>query len=153
MAGGSGFGGFGGSGGGFWSANFHAHHHPFHRSTPPLTAIDRFLVRQSPFSQRQQTQNSGRNGENEVSGNGFHDFFSGSGAIVSCGSGVSWQPLEVGEEEEDGLNLQEKKIPEVCEGGEGKVAKKSSRGSSGKRVKGGSSATLIKGQWSAEEDR
>ena len=64
---------------------------------------------------------------------------------MSCGSGVlPWQPLG-----DEGLNLKEKENPEE------KVRKTSSRGSSGKRVKGGFgySATLIKGQWSAEEDR
>ena len=149
MAGGVGFGGFGGLGGGFGYGNFQPHHHqhhhhPLYRPSPPLTAIDRFLVGQSHFSQRQ-AQNSGRNDGNGVSGNGFHDFYSKSGAVVSCGSGVlPWQPLG-----EEGLNLKEK------ESLEGKVGKTSSRGSSGKRVKGGFgySATLIKGQWSAEEDR
>ena len=64
---------------------------------------------------------------------------------MSCGSGVlPWQPLG-----EKGLNLKEKESPEE------KVGKTSSRESSGKRVKGGfgHSATLIKGQWTAEEDR
>ena len=148
MAGGVGFGGFGGLGGGFGYGNFqphhHHHHHPLYHPSPPLKAIDRFLVGHSHFSQRQ-AQNSRRNSGNGVSGNGFHDFYSKSGAVVSCGSGVlPWQPLG-----EKGLNLKEKESPEE------KVGKTSSRGSSGKRVKGGfgHSATLIKGQWTAEEDR
>ena len=143
--GGGGFGGFGGLGGGFGCGNFQSHH-PVYRPSPPLTAIDRFLVGQSHFSQRQ-TQNSERNSGDVVSSNGFHDFYSASGAIGSIGSGGSWQFLE-----EDGLNLKEKKSSEVVQSGEEKVAKRSSR-ASGKRAKGGSSATLIKGQWSAEEDR
>ena len=64
---------------------------------------------------------------------------------MSCGSGVlPWQPLG-----EEGLNLKEEKSLEE------KVGKKSSKGISGKLVKGGFGyyATLIKGQWSAEEDR
>ena len=147
MAGGVGFGGFGGLGGGFGYGNFqphHHHHHPLYRPSPPLMAIDRFLVSQSHFSQRRD-QNSERNGENGVSGNGFYVFYSKNGAVVSYGSGVlPWQPLG-----EEGLNLKEKESPEE------KVGKTSSRGSSGKRVKGGFGycATLIKGQWSAEEDR
>ena len=148
MAGGVGFGGFGGLGGGFDYGNFqphhHHHHHPLYHPSLPLTAIDRFLVGQSHFSKRQ-TQNSGRNDGNGVSGNGFHDFYSKSGEVVSCGSGVlPWQPLG-----EKGLNLKKKESPEE------KVGKTSSRGSSSKRVKGGFgfSATLIKGQWTAEEDR
>ncbi|KAJ9698636.1 hypothetical protein PVL29_007615 [Vitis rotundifolia] len=135
MAGGGGFGGFGGLGGGFGCGNFQSHH-PVYRPSPPLTAIDRFLVGQSHFSQRQ-TQNSERNSGDVVSSNGFHDFCSASGAIGSIGKG---------------LNLKEKKSPEVVQSGEEKVAKRSSR-ASGKREKGGFSATLIKGQWSAEEDR
>ena len=90
MAGGVGFGGFGGLGGGFGYGNFqphhHHHHHPLYRPSPPLTAMDRFLVGQSHFSQRQ-AQNSRRNDGIRVSGNGFHDFYSKNGAVVSCGSG------------------------------------------------------------------
>ena len=150
MSGGVGFGGFGGLGGGFgfgygnFQPHHHHHHHPLYHPSPPLMAIDMLLVGQSHFSQRQ-AQNSRRNGGSGVSGNGFHDFYSKNGAVVSCGSGVlPWQPLG-----EEGLNLKEKKSLEE------KVGKTSSRGISGKRVKGGFgySATLIKGQWSAEEDR
>ena len=76
---------------------------------------------------------------------GFMIFTQKNSAVVSCGSGVlPWQPLG-----EEGLNLKEKESPEE------KVGKTSSRGITGKRVKGGFcySTTLIKGQWSVEEDR
>lgn len=138
-------GGFGGLGGGFGCGNFESHH-PVYRPTPPLMAIDRFLLGQSHFSERQ-NQNSARNSGTVVSSDhGFHDFCSSSGATGSCGSGRPWEFLA------EGLNMKEKKSPEVGQGGEEKADKTSLRGS-GKRVKVGSSATLIKGQWSAEEDR
>ncbi|CAK9138825.1 unnamed protein product [Ilex paraguariensis] len=147
----------GGGRGGFGYGNLQTNPPPF-RPSPPLSAIDRFLWDQTqPHFFQQQSLNDLQNKEPLVSGNGFYDFSSYSssgGAMGGYACGVSWPDLP-DTSFVDGLFLDEDTLnwidPNVGLNEETKSAQTNSV-DKGKRVKGGSSTNLIKGQWTEEED-
>ncbi|KAA8543754.1 hypothetical protein F0562_022069 [Nyssa sinensis] len=148
--------GGGGSADGFGYGNFQNNPLPY-RLSPSLTAIDRFLCRQSHFSQ-QQIQNKVKNNGTLVSANGFADFSSSSGAIGSYTGGLCW-PSQTDTSFVDGifldgetLNWTNETNPDLGLNEAEKSSQKNSRGA-GKRVNNVSSTTVIKGQWTDEEDR
>ncbi|KAG6792783.1 hypothetical protein POTOM_001941 [Populus tomentosa] len=122
---------------------------------PPLTAIDRFLFGQSHFTPHQNIQNNDKNKETTVSNNGSCGFYPPSGAIAA----VPWQSIQetsfvdgaIGVGGDD-LNWTYEGNPNGGLNGKVSVSGKSSKGI-GKKTKKGSCATLIKGQWTEEEDR
>lgn len=145
--------GGGGGGGGCSSFGYgNLQHKPhIYRPSPPLTAIDRFLWGQSNFSQ-QQTQNNVKNNERVV--------LPTSGAIgAAYGSEFLWANNQEASfvdgffaDGETLINWSHGRNQNVSTNEENKVATKSCKGT-GKRAKKGSSAALIKGQWTDEEDR
>ncbi|KAK2967052.1 hypothetical protein RJ640_015272 [Escallonia rubra] len=131
-------GGGGGTGGGFRYGNLQNNPPSSQRPSPPLTAIDRFLW----------SQKNVENNRTLVSSNGFCDFSSCGGSIGAYdGGGVSW-PID------SSFFDGEKYISAVVYKEEAKPSTKISKGMA-KRVKNGglSTAALIKGQWTDEEDR
>ncbi|XP_059626956.1 transcription factor MYB119-like [Cornus florida] len=156
MEGGSGGGGGGGGGGGLGYVNLQ--NDPPYRPSPPLTAIDKFLWgggQNHCFSQQPTLKDVNNNGTLN-SANWLCDFSSSSGAIGSYGVGVSWPRQHEEFRFVDGLFLDGETLNwtneinhNLCLKEETKVTQKISK----KRVKGGSSTTLIKGQWTDEEDR
>lgn len=110
---------------------------PPHRvpSRPPLAAIDRFLC--------------GHNSHN--CGNYYENGLIGGFSPESCGGERQWFEIEgrrrVEEELELELELEEEMYCEVGLNNEVKICSKV------KKLKKGSSANLIKGQWTEDEDR
>jgi len=115
---------------------------------PPLTAGDRFLFGQSHFTPHQNIQTT-------VSNNGSCGFYPPRGAIGA----VPWQSIQetsfvdgaIGVGGDD-LNWTYEGNPNGGLNGKVSVSGKSYKGI-GKKTKKGSCATLIKGQWTEEEDR
>lgn len=128
---------------------------PICRFGPPLTAIDRFLCGQNHFSQQQTHNNIARNKDVLLLDNGLCNFPPPRGAI---GGGVSWPSVqEVNFVDEffvdrEPLNWKYERNTNMGFNEESKVVAKSSKGL-GKKAKKANSATLIKGQWTDEEDR
>ncbi|XP_030926968.1 transcription factor MYB64-like [Quercus lobata] len=128
---------------------------PICRFGPPLTAIDRFLYGQNHFSHQQTHTNIARNKDLLVLDNGLCNFPPPRGAI---GGGVSWPSVqEVNSVDEffvdrEPLNWTYERNTNMGFNEESKVEVKSSKGL-GKKAKKANSATLIKGQWTDEEDR
>ncbi|CAK7331282.1 unnamed protein product [Dovyalis caffra] len=142
----------GGFGGRFGHQNLQ-NNRSVYRPTPPLTAIDRFLFGQSHFTP-QNIQNNDKKNETLVSTNGLCGFSPPNGAIGA----VPW-PSFSETSFVDGLFIDEDSLNWTYEGnpnggftGEVNVSGKSSK-EMGKKTKKGSCATLIKGQWTEEEDR
>ncbi|XP_042479565.1 transcription factor MYB64-like [Macadamia integrifolia] len=118
-------------GGGCFGYGHSGMEHPhFHRPTPPLTAIDRFLWSTKEFPQRQMERSSGIR-ETLGSASGFGQF-SSSGALLQDIRFV------------DGLFAEGQECFNVSDERGHKM---------GKRMRGGASVNLIKGQWTDEEDR
>ncbi|GMG98324.1 hypothetical protein Nepgr_000164 [Nepenthes gracilis] len=106
-----------------------------YRTSPPLSAIDRFLRGRTSHSSHHQTQN---NAKNKQTTNGL----------------ISWPALHA-INFVDGLLLDGSTAPNeriIDENEMNLTSLKSSKGL-GKRGKCGSSTILIKGQWTEEEDR
>ncbi|KAF8397319.1 hypothetical protein HHK36_016232 [Tetracentron sinense] len=125
------------------------------RTTPPLKAIERFLWSPNNPSQTQVE----RSVDGLVSANGFREFSSSVGAIDGYGSGVLWPSLQETNfvdgllVDGESLNWTHERNHKMGFRGEVKLGdEKNTAGWVGKRVKGGSSATSIKGQWTEEED-
>ncbi|KAF8402688.1 hypothetical protein HHK36_010776 [Tetracentron sinense] len=127
------------------------------RPTPPLKAIERFLCCPNDLSLKK-IQRSVKETEILVPANGFRDFSLSSGAIDGYAGGVSWPSLQemrfVDGLLEDGgsINWTHERNHKRGFIGEVELGEKNIKGM-GKRVKSVSSATLIKGQWTDEEDR
>ncbi|KAF3439558.1 hypothetical protein FNV43_RR17836 [Rhamnella rubrinervis] len=171
-------GGPGGGGGGEVSgSSFHAYKHlhnqsPFYRPGPPLTAIDRFLCGQTHLSHQQYPQNDTNNNQTVHGANGFCNFRLSGGAI--CGEENSWPNVNGLHQEAvsffDGLFLDDedheeqirnrsdstsgnKEDDQVIKGVEDQVSKGVVVQVGKRGNKKASSETLIKGQWTEEEDR
>ncbi|KAJ0020066.1 hypothetical protein Pint_32574 [Pistacia integerrima] len=148
----------GGGGGGFGYESLQSNKPLIYRSTPPLTAIDRFLWGQSCHSNfEQQPQNNAINKETTPNGlTGGGTFSSFSGAISGYGGEVLWpniQELSFVDGESALINSSYGRNLNVHSKEETKVAPKSSSKGTVKKAKKGSSQALIKGQWTDEEDR
>ncbi|KAF9675457.1 hypothetical protein SADUNF_Sadunf09G0034300 [Salix dunnii] len=122
---------------------------------PPLTATDMFLFRQSHYTPQNIDQEDDKNKETLVSTNGLCVFSPPRGAIAAA----PWPSFsETGFV--DGLFVDgdshtwryEGNPDGGLSGGVNAVSGKSCKGT-GKKTKKGSCATLIKGQWTEEEDR
>ncbi|EEF36731.1 myb119, putative [Ricinus communis] len=145
--------GGGGGGGGYSLGNLQNNPSICGPAPPPLTAVDRFLWGRSHSS----TQSNVKNKETLVSTNGLYEFSSSSGAIAT---GVSSWPCFQEINFVDGLFADGDNHsywaydtnPNVGYEEEVKVSGKSSKGI-GKKAKKGPCPTLIKGQWTEEEDR
>ncbi|GAV74463.1 Myb_DNA-binding domain-containing protein/Myb_DNA-bind_6 domain-containing protein [Cephalotus follicularis] len=139
-------------GGGFGYGNIQINQLPTYRPGPPLTAITRFLWGQNLQTSRQQTQKDIKNKETTlVSTNEFCGFSSSIGAF----SGVPWQEESFLDElfaDGEGINWTQERNPNFGLKEQEKVAGKSSK-LIAKRTKKGTLTTLIKGQWTDEEDR
>lgn len=165
-----------GGGGGVSGSSFHACKHlhnqnHFYRPGPPLTAIDRFLCGQTHFSHQQHPQNNANNNQTVSGANGFCSFSLTDGAI--CGEENYWPSINGLQQEAvsffDGLFLEDedheeqvlnwsdstsgyKEDDQAIKAVEDQVSKGvvvvGKRGN-----KKASSETLIKGQWTEEEDR
>ncbi|KAF2291632.1 hypothetical protein GH714_027743 [Hevea brasiliensis] len=147
MEGGEGGGGGGGGVGGFCLGNL-PNNPSIRRPTTPLTAVDRFLWGRSHFSE-QQTQSNVKNNETLISINGLFDLSSSNGAIA----GVPWPCFpEINFDDGDSLNWTCEGNPNAGLEGEVKASGGISKGQ-GKKAKKVSCPTLIKGQWTEEEDR
>ncbi|XP_068339155.1 transcription factor MYB119-like [Pyrus communis] len=145
-------------------------HHSIYKTGPPLTAIDRFLWGSH------QSQNNASNIDhqkvvfsNELSG--FASFCGGGGAIFGHEAEASWpnnysitnhlqEPSFVDElflEQGDALMMSwvQEQNPNTTGGfgEEGRVSERSCKAVGKRSKKGLTAATLIKGQWTAEEDR
>ncbi|KAM7501820.1 hypothetical protein LguiB_000724 [Lonicera macranthoides] len=134
--------------GGFGYVNLH--NYPLYRPSPPLTAIDRFL-----WDQKEKFL---------VPENEFFDFSSSCSNYDSCsnGGGILWPSGTNETIFVDGLLLdgetQNWRNDDVnpnlgLKDSESKLLVEKNCGGLGKRVKGGYSTNLIKGQWTDEEDR
>ena len=135
--------------GGFGYVNLH--NYPLYRPSPPLTAIDRFL-----WGQKENLL---------VPKNGFFDFSSScSNNYDSCsnGGGILWPSGANETIFVDGLLLdgetQNWRNDDVnpnlgLKDSESKLSVEKNCGGVRKKVKGGYSTNLIKGQWTDEEDR
>lgn len=146
-------------GGGFGFVNLPKN--PFvYRASPPLTAIDRFLLGQNNFSYQNQLGPTILKNKDYsvVSSNGLSEFSSSNsssgGAICGvlwpsfCSDGISFIDDEEIEKLTKDLNS------DASAKDEGKSSsEENSRGKGKKYVKGGNSMALIKGQWTDEEDR
>lgn len=124
-----------------------------YQPTTPLTALDRFLWGRSHFSQ-QQSQRNVKTNETPVSTNGLYDFTPSTGAIAGV-------PLPRFQEinfvdalffDGDNLNCIYERNLNAGLDEEVKVSARISKGQA-KKSKTGSCVTLIKGQWTEEEDR
>lgn len=167
-------GGLGGGGGGFSGSPFHAYKHlhnqnPFYRPGPPLTAIDRFLCGQTHLSHPQYTQDNTNSNQTVPCANGFCSFVQSGGAV--CGEGNSWPSINGLYQEAvsffDGLFVDDEE--QVLNGCDSTSGYKEDHDQAIKAVedqvykglvvvgkrgnKKASSETLIKGQWTEEEDR
>ncbi|XP_010262919.1 PREDICTED: transcription factor MYB29 [Nelumbo nucifera] len=133
--------------------------HLFRLSTTPLTAIERFLWSPSDLSQKP-TELNVTEGETLVSSDGFVDLSTTSGATDGYSTGASLPNLQ-NMSFVDGLFVDGDSFNWTSENRNHEklgVIEKVTLGekeavSLGKRTKGGSSANLIKGQWTDEEDR
>ncbi|KAL3579995.1 hypothetical protein D5086_017830 [Populus alba] len=147
-------GGGGGGGGGRFSHQYLQNNRSIYQPTPPSTATDRFLLCQSHYTP-QNIQNDDKSKETLVSTNGLCGFSPPSGAIGA----VPWQSFSE-TSFVDGLFVDGDSLNRAYDGnpngglsGEvNNVSGKSCKGM-GKKTKKGSCATLIKGQWTEEEDR
>jgi myb proto-oncogene protein len=143
-----------GGGGGRFSHQNLQNNRSIYQPTPPLTATDRFLFCQSHYTP-QNIQNDDKSKETLVSTNGLCGFSPPGGAIGA----VPWQSFSE-TSFVDGLFVDGDSLNRAYDGnpngglsGEvNNVAGKSCKGM-GKKTKKGSCATLIKGQWTEEEDR
>ncbi|KAJ6309942.1 hypothetical protein OIU76_014815 [Salix suchowensis] len=146
-------GGEGGVGGRFSHQNSQ-NNRSIYQPTPPLTATDMFLFRQSHYTP-QYIQEDDENKETLVSTNGSCVFSPPRGAITAA----PW-PSFSETSFADGLFVDGDRHTWTYEGnpdgglsGEvNDVSGKSCKGT-GKKTKKGSCSTLIKGQWTEEEDR
>lgn len=158
-------GGGGAGGGGFGDGNLQ-NNPPLYKPCPPLSAIDRFLWGQNHFSHQNSVVVKNKQTLGSI-GNGFADFSSSSGAITSYGSvGVSWpssrndhhiMSLDEGApffDEETCSWLHERNLnPNLGSNEEARMVENNSKRTGKKKVKVGYSSSLIKGQWTEEEDR
>ncbi|XP_050236704.1 transcription factor MYB64-like [Mercurialis annua] len=155
MEGGGGLGG-GGPGGGFGFGNLLNNPSGAYRPTPPpLTAVDRFLWGRSHFT----NQNSVKNKETT---NGLYDFSSSSsGAMANNGVSSLWSCLQeinfvdglFADGDSHNYWLYDAN-PNVDLEQQVTVSDKGCNNGIGKKPKKGRSCpTLIKGQWTEEEDR
>ncbi|XAR58922.1 hypothetical protein NMG60_11014503 [Bertholletia excelsa] len=132
----------GGGGGGFGYGSFEGKRSVY-RPSPPLTAIERFLLGKSNLNHPNNMQNK----ESLFSPTGFYGFssFSSSGGAIgnfSCGFEYPWILSDAEAFNNVGLTKEEEN-----------TRQKSSKGGDKKSKGGSSSAALIKGQWTDEEDR
>ncbi|KAI4306628.1 hypothetical protein L6164_029889 [Bauhinia variegata] len=122
-----------------------------HRHRPPLTAIDRFLwSQQSQFSQ-EQAQNMAKKSAARVPATGFLGFTCSSDATLK----FMWpnSAREVSFVNEESFNWRHySQAPTLCRKENMEDLVKNTKGV-GRRNKKGSSVTLIKGNWTEEEDR
>lgn len=137
------------------------HRSIIYRPTPPLTAIDRFLYGHSHFSTQQKyiQNNNDINKETLASTNRLCGVFPPSGGAI--GGGVSWSSFQEASFVDGLLVDGDHCLNWTYEGNPNedlnadhqvKASGKSCKGI-GKKSKKGSCATLIKGQWTEEEDR
>ena len=120
---------------------------PFYRPSLPLTAIERFLLDKNNFSVQRK--------EPLFFPSGCEGFSPFGGAIGRCLDGFSWPSFpEICFK--DNLFLDRETLKWMNEVNpnheEDKPMERDLKGG-GKRVKGGYSTALIKGQWTDEEDR
>ncbi|XP_057472991.1 transcription factor MYB64-like [Actinidia eriantha] len=120
---------------------------PFYRPSLPLTAIERFLLDKNNFSVQRK--------EPLFFPSGCEGFSPFGCATGRCSDGFSWPSLpEICFK--DNLFLDRETLKWMNEVNpnheENKLMERDSKGG-GKRVKGGYSTALIKGQWTDEEDR
>ncbi|KAK6927084.1 hypothetical protein RJ641_008803 [Dillenia turbinata] len=135
-----------------------------YRGGPPLTAIDRFLWGQNHRTHFTKQSTSLKNQEKIVLSNGLCDFSTSSSVCVDLGGGA----ISNNYSSSGGFVWPPPPPPSlhnmtyIHDGGcflDGATAKQElqfldrSSGNTRKRVRGSSSTTLIKGQWTEEEDR
>ncbi|KAH7836458.1 hypothetical protein Vadar_001546 [Vaccinium darrowii] len=134
---------------------------PCSSTTPPLTAIGRFLLGNNHFSNKN-TQNNVQNEGSLISPCGFNGFSHFDGAIdhsYSSSTGFSWPSrpemsfLDRLFVDGESLNLRNEGNPNLGLNEESNSVMGNCKGGGGKRGRGASFANLIKGQWTDEEDR
>ncbi|GMH12233.1 hypothetical protein Nepgr_014074 [Nepenthes gracilis] len=145
--GGVGGGGGGGGGCGHGYGNLPSNP-PLHRSNPPLSAIDRFLRGRTSHSAHHQALNNAKIKQTA------HGLIDSSGAVKGYESElISWGNLHA-ISFVDGYLIEGSKSPNeiIINISEMNTTSPKSSKCLGKRGKGFSSAILIKGQWTEEED-
>uniref|UniRef100_A0A2C9WD84 Uncharacterized protein n=1 Tax=Manihot esculenta TaxID=3983 RepID=A0A2C9WD84_MANES len=141
-------GGGGGGAGGFGLRNL-PNNPSIYLPFPPLTAVDRFLWGRGQFSQ-QQNQSNIKNNETLVSTNGLYDLSASNGAIA----GFPWPCFQERDfvEGDSLINWTCEINPRACLEGEVNVSGRICKGQA-KKAKKIPCPSLIKGQWTEEEDR
>lgn len=141
-------GGGGGGAGGFGLRNL-PNNPSIYLPFPPLTAVDRFLWGRGQFSQ-QQNQSNIKNNETLVSTNGLYDLSSSNGAIA----GFPWPCFQERDfvEGDSLINWTCEINPRACLEGEVNISGRICKGQA-KKAKKIPCPSLIKGQWTEEEDR
>ncbi|KAL5710390.1 hypothetical protein ACHQM5_020956 [Ranunculus cassubicifolius] len=122
------------------------------RPAPPLSAIEKFLLSRNDSSQAQHQRNM-KNKGTIVSKKGVGDILTSRSAIDDFGSGFSWMNLQdMSFPEGESLRWTNEMKQTMGLEGEMKFREKNTLGM-GRKVKSRPAITLIKGQWTEEEDR